>query len=544
MLRHRAGSAAATLVALAAGVVILMSMGTLTESGLRFRPEPQRYAAADLVVAHRDITFTGKSFDGETTRTTVTLPEGGTVPAALADQIRQLPGVTAAVADSPVAVVPLAAASVPATGHGWSSAVLTPYRLLAGAAPRTDGEVVLDARLAATAGLRSGQETELLVGGTARRYRISGIADGTAAGQPAAVFFTDGHAMAVSPHPGRVQAVGVIAVDRAALAPAVERLARDAGAKVYAGADRGLAERSDRADARELLATVGAVFGGYVAMLILFVVAGTIGLSVRHRRRDLALLRAIAATPGQVRRMIMAEAALVSGAAAVLGVPAGAVASRWVHGELVDRVHRRRGRAGGSGRRDRHALPVRPGRRAARAVDQPRRGPAARAGPAPGLGRQRLPRLRQPAGQRAGHGHRPDRAGARRRLRRLGVVSAGQPGTADGRAEPRRHARPARGDLGGRTAGHRGRAGTARPGCAGRDRRTPHLRDREGLRRGGVGRLAAVVNAVTGSPIPYVPPLGWVAVLGGASVLALTTTVLPVGRLLRASPIENIGLRE
>jgi predicted lysophospholipase L1 biosynthesis ABC-type transport system permease subunit len=56
--------------------------------------------------------------------------------------------------------------------------------------------------------------------------------------------------------------------------------------------------------------------------------------------------------------------------------------------------------------------------------------------------------------------------------------------------------------------------------------------------------LAAVVNAVTGSPIPYVPPLGWVAVLGGASVLALTTTVLPVGRLLRASPIENIGLRE
>jgi putative ABC transport system permease protein len=56
--------------------------------------------------------------------------------------------------------------------------------------------------------------------------------------------------------------------------------------------------------------------------------------------------------------------------------------------------------------------------------------------------------------------------------------------------------------------------------------------------------LAAVVNALTGDPIPYVPPLGWVAVLGGASLLALTTTVLPIGRLLRTAPIENIGLRE
>lgn len=56
--------------------------------------------------------------------------------------------------------------------------------------------------------------------------------------------------------------------------------------------------------------------------------------------------------------------------------------------------------------------------------------------------------------------------------------------------------------------------------------------------------LAAVVNALTGDPMPYVPPLGWVAVLGGATLLALTTTVLPIGRLLRTASIENIGLRE
>src|SRR2546421_574497 len=88
MLRHRIGSALATLIALATGVMILMSMGVLVESGLRYRPTPQRYAAADVVVAHRDITFTGKDLDGDTTSTTVVLPEGGTVPVTLVGQLR------------------------------------------------------------------------------------------------------------------------------------------------------------------------------------------------------------------------------------------------------------------------------------------------------------------------------------------------------------------------------------------------------------------------------------------------------------------------
>jgi putative ABC transport system permease protein len=38
--------------------------------------------------------------------------------------------------------------------------------------------------------------------------------------------------------------------------------------------------------------------------------------------------------------------------------------------------------------------------------------------------------------------------------------------------------------------------------------------------------------------------MGWVAVIGGTTLLALLTTVLPVGRLLRIPPVQNIGLRE
>src|SRR5947207_11975987 len=105
MLRHRAGSALATLIALAAGVMILMSMGALVESGLRYRPHAQRYAAADIVVAHRDMTITGKDLDGEAVTTTVALPEGK-VPVALPDQIQRVPGVDGADGDDAIKARP------------------------------------------------------------------------------------------------------------------------------------------------------------------------------------------------------------------------------------------------------------------------------------------------------------------------------------------------------------------------------------------------------------------------------------------------------
>ncbi len=331
MLRHRPGSAVATLIALAAGVMILMAMGTLVESGLRYRPEPVRYAAADVVVAHRDITVTTKDLDGEVVRSTVRLPEGGTVPADLAGRIRALPGVATVAADDPVAVV-LPATGTAATGHGWGSAVLAPYRLVDGVAPAGDDEVAVDRRL----GLAPGQRAEVLAGGTARTYRVSGVLDGPAA----AVFFSDAHAATLSPHPGRTSVIGVVTAPgagKAELVAAVRGLAAEAGATVYTGAGRGQVEESDGLAARELLVQAGGAFGGYVVLLIVFVVAATVGLSVRHRRRDLALLRAVAATPGQVRRMIMAEAAVLGLAAVAAGVPAGFLATGWVRDQLVGR---------------------------------------------------------------------------------------------------------------------------------------------------------------------------------------------------------------
>ncbi|MEU7867300.1 FtsX-like permease family protein [Dactylosporangium sp. NPDC049140] len=324
MLRHRPGSAVATLLALVAGAVILTAMGVLVESGLRYAPPPGRYAAADIVIARPDVTVTGRDLDGSTITSTIALPEGGTVPAALATQIRALPGAALVVVDE---TVPVAVAGGVVEGHGWASAQLTPYTLKEGNPPETDDEIVAAAGL----GLTPGATADVVVGGHPLRFRVSGVATGPAP----ALFFTDARAAALSAHPGRAGAIAIKAAPGLDVA-AIERLAGP-DLRVYSGDDRGRALRSDDGAARDLLVLAGASFGGYVVLLVVFVVAGTVGLSVRHRRRELALLRAIAATPGQARRLIMAEAAVVSAVAAAVGVPAGLLAARWVHDELVGR---------------------------------------------------------------------------------------------------------------------------------------------------------------------------------------------------------------
>ncbi|BEL03677.1 ABC transporter permease [Actinoplanes sichuanensis] len=394
MLRHRPGSSVATLLALALGALILTAMGTLVESGLRYHPAPARYAAADLVIAQPETTFTSREFDGEIYRSSVALPEGGTVPAELAGRLRNIEGVARVAVDENIPVHTTTGS--PLSGRGWASSVLTPFALVDGQAPARDDEVVLGNTQGTPANpdtapgpesgaglgtgpVRVGEQVRLVVGGVLRTYRISGLARGN---DGAAVFFTDAHAADLAPHRGAVSAVGVVAAPGTDLGRLGERVNQVVGAarvssdsasedigapsgrasegtgapsgpasedigvprgqmsedlQVLSRADSGRAERSADQAAAGLLIQVGASFGGYVILLVVFVVAATIGLSVRHRRRDLALVRAVAATPGQVRRMIMMESALLALVASAVGVPVGLVTTHWLTGEITGR---------------------------------------------------------------------------------------------------------------------------------------------------------------------------------------------------------------
>src|SRR5215467_221637 len=313
--RGRLGTFIGALVALFAAAVLSMAWGMQLESILRTHPPVERYAGATAVVTGQQTVGAGHD---------VLLGERARVSSALIAQLAAVPGVRAAIGD---VSVPARLGDRGAVAHGWSSAALTPYVLTAGRSPARPGEVVtgypaaLGARVALAA---TGPARTVTVVGVARpRHPVS---------QQAAIFLTDAEAARLAGHPGRVDAIGVLA------APGfdVSRLhAATGGAQVLTGDARGAAEYPDLQRTRTILIPVTAAFGGLAMFIAMFVVASTLGLSIQQREREIALMRAVAATPGQIRRMIAWEAAIVALAGSAAGIWPGILLGRTLARALV-----------------------------------------------------------------------------------------------------------------------------------------------------------------------------------------------------------------
>ncbi|MFF0728105.1 FtsX-like permease family protein [Streptomyces sp. NPDC004134] len=106
---------------------------------------------------------------------------------------------------------------------------------------------------------------------------------------------------------------------------------------MHTGDGRGGVEDTGVAGAEELLTGLGGSFGGIAATVAVFTAAGTVALSVAQRKREFALLRAIGATPRQIRRSVAAEALLVAPVAGLAGLLPGIGLASWWFGQLKDR---------------------------------------------------------------------------------------------------------------------------------------------------------------------------------------------------------------
>ncbi|WGX95705.1 ABC transporter permease [Nocardioides sp. L-11A] len=76
------------------------------------------------------------------------------------------------------------------------------------------------------------------------------------------------------------------------------------------------------------LIILGAVVGGWGALIVLFSVASTVGITTTQRATEIGLLRTIGATPRQARRLIARETGAIALSAAVVGALAASVAGR------------------------------------------------------------------------------------------------------------------------------------------------------------------------------------------------------------------------
>ncbi|WP_260458706.1 FtsX-like permease family protein [Actinotalea ferrariae] len=84
-----------------------------------------------------------------------------------------------------------------------------------------------------------------------------------------------------------------------------------------------------------LLVALASSYSGTLLVVVVMVVAATVSLALRSRRREFALLRAVGATPAQVRRAVTLEVGVVSLVAAPVGAVAGLFGARLLDPMLV-----------------------------------------------------------------------------------------------------------------------------------------------------------------------------------------------------------------
>jgi putative ABC transport system permease protein len=316
-LRNRWVSFAGAFVALAlgTGLVAMMITTLFTASTVPF-PGPQRFAAAPaVVVPSKTVTVIE---DGAPEKLPVLQPGGLTTGV-----VTRLAATGRTVVDR---TFPAQRAGGPSgqVGHAWSGASFTPYRLTRGRAPVTDGEIVIGGGNPDLVGRRVPVTTSA---GTST-YTVTGVTAPVWFEQ--AIFFSDASAARISPQSDAVVAYGPL--------DAVRQAAAAGPTQVLTGSARKAADPDPSGGTDELMNTVAAAgtSTGLGICVALFVMIGTFAFVTDQRRRELGLLRTVGATPRQVRRMIIIEAAALGIVASATGCGLGLLGARPLQTWMID----------------------------------------------------------------------------------------------------------------------------------------------------------------------------------------------------------------
>jgi putative ABC transport system permease protein len=311
-LRHRWPALLATLLVMTLGAVVTGACGVLLESAIRGEAAVVRFERADAVVV------ADQSYEAEGER----FPELVRLPDDSEAKIAALAVVQSVSVDTTLPGLLLSAeasrSSLDVSLHNWSS-LQWGGTLSGGSKPVGATDAAITGSLATTAGLMIGDSAMVIVNGEQVDLRVTGIISGRGEG----LYLTDQAIADLDPRDG-IQAVAVAFAPHVTPSDGIVRLktALGHGVLVLTGPARGTAEVPGGI-ASDALVSLSAVFGGLAGMITVIIVGTTLALAIGQRRREIALMRAIGVTPGQVRGLVAAEALAIGFIAA--GVASAAI---------------------------------------------------------------------------------------------------------------------------------------------------------------------------------------------------------------------------
>ena len=260
------------------------------------------------------------------------------IPDTLLPEIRQLRGVKAAGGSAggiPAVVFatdgkPVEAHERPAAGRHLGPGVPQPgadHGRRAGPRP-TANEVALDVDVAKKADKTVGDTVTIQTAKGPGEYQVVGLVSfgsGNALAGATLVAFTLPEAQRLYDLEGKLQSIDV-AVDPGT---SVDQVQREIEAILPSGAEV-VSQQQVVSDSQKGISGIVDIFGnvllgfaGVTLFVSAFLISNTFNIVVGQRVRELALLRAIGASPGQVFRSVLGEALVVGVVASVLGVALG-----------------------------------------------------------------------------------------------------------------------------------------------------------------------------------------------------------------------------
>jgi putative ABC transport system permease protein len=217
----------------------------------------------------------------------------------------------------------------PTLGVTWTDDPdLNPLRLSAGRGPQQSGEIVVDAHTAEKHDLHVGDRVTVLLQGPSMQATIVGIARFGSAdnlGGATLVAFDVKTAQQVFDAPGVFDTIDVAAqpgVSPEELKSRIQRvLPADFQAKT--GQETAAKQSDDIKKALSFFNIALLVFAVIALFVGSFLIFNTFQILITQRTRELGLLRALGATPAQVRRSVLVESLVVGLFSSAVGLAAG-----------------------------------------------------------------------------------------------------------------------------------------------------------------------------------------------------------------------------